>query len=128
MLDVGRLCIKTAGKDAGKAVVIVDTIDKNFVLIDGPIKRKRCNMQHLEPTKKVLKLKKNASHAEVVKEFKKELKIEIQPTKTKTKKSPKPTQQRTIKQKPVKKKKLEKKEAKKEQPKKEKTTKEAKKK
>ena len=99
MLEIGRLCIKIAGKDAGKLVVIVDNIDSSFVLIDGPIKRKRCNILHLEPTKQVIKIKKNASHVEVVKEFKK-LKIEIKTTKPKTKKSEKPVKQKKKKTKP----------------------------
>lgn len=117
MIDVGRICIKTAGKDAGKKVVVVDAMDGNFVLIDGPVKRKRCNIAHLEPTSQKVDLKKNASHADVVKEFKK-IKIEIKETKPKTKKGPKPIRQP--------KKKEVKKEAKKETPK-EKTTKKAKK-
>ena len=35
MLEVGRLCIKLAGRDAGKKAVVVENIDSNFVLIDG---------------------------------------------------------------------------------------------
>jgi large subunit ribosomal protein L14e len=120
-MDVGTVCIKTAGKDAGKKVVVVDSMEGNFVLIDGPIKRKRCNIAHLEPTLHKFDLKKNASHAEVVKEFKK-LKIDIKETKPKTKKAPKPVRQ--IKKKEAVKE--VKKETKKEVPK-EKTTKKAKK-
>ena len=100
MLDVGRLCIKTAGKDAGKMVVVVDALDSNFVMIDGPVKRKRCNILHLEPTSKVMKLKKNAPHTEVVKEFK-TLKIEIPEHKTKKQKASKPQKQRVKEGKPT---------------------------
>ena len=98
MLDIGRICIKTAGKDAGKKVVIVDAIDDNFVMIDGQVKRKRCNILHLEPTQMAIKLKKNSPHSEIVKEFK-QLNMEIKETKPKTKKSPKPKQQRVKKEK-----------------------------
>jgi len=78
--------------------VVVDALDKNFVLIDGPVKRKRCNILHLEPTAKTIKIKKNASHAEVVREFKKELNVEIKERKKKTVKAPKPVKQRKVKQ------------------------------
>ena len=30
-LEVGRVCIKTAGREKGKKCVVVDVIDKNFV-------------------------------------------------------------------------------------------------
>lgn len=93
MLDVGRLCIKIAGKDAGKMVVVVDKVDATFVLIDGPIKRKRCNINHLEPLGQELKIKKGASRVEIVKEFKK-LGVDIKDTKRKEKKSEKPTRKR----------------------------------
>ncbi len=96
MFDIGRVCIKTAGKDAGKPVIIIDTIDKNFVMIDGQVKRKRCNILHLEPTQTMLSIKKSASHADVVKEFRK-LNIEIRETKPKTKKGTKPVSQHTHK-------------------------------
>ena len=100
MLDIGRLCIKTAGKDAGKTVVVVDTIDDTFVTIDGPVKRKRCNIQHLEPMSQLLKIKKNASHGDIVKEFKL-LKIDILEKKAKKQKAPKPQQQRIQKKQPA---------------------------
>ncbi|MEK6839609.1 MAG: 50S ribosomal protein L14e [Nanoarchaeota archaeon] len=119
MLDIGRVCVKTAGKDAGKMVVIVDTGDNKFVTIDGQVKRKRCNILHLEPTSKMLKLKKNAPHAEVVKEFK-SLKIEIVEPKTKKQKGPKPQHVRNIKKAAPEKPKEAKKETKKEKKKSEK--------
>ena len=97
MLDIGRLCVKTAGKDAGKTVVVVDTMDDAFVVIDGPVKRKRCNILHLEPTLQLIKIKKNASHDEVVREFKK-LNMEIPEKKKKTSKGPKPIKQRKKKE------------------------------
>ncbi|RLG55185.1 MAG: 50S ribosomal protein L14e, partial [Candidatus Hydrothermarchaeota archaeon] len=50
-IEIGRVCVKTAGREAGKRCVIVDIIDKNFVLVDGPeVQRRRCNIKHLEPT------------------------------------------------------------------------------
>lgn len=101
MIEVGRLCIKTAGRDARKKCVIIEIIDNNFVLIDGQTRRKRCNIKHLEPLEKVIKIKKKASHADVVKEFKK-LKIEIKETKAKPKKE-RPKKVRNVKEKKIKK-------------------------
>ncbi|MFH0936160.1 MAG: 50S ribosomal protein L14e [Candidatus Woesearchaeota archaeon] len=87
MFEVGRLCVKTAGREAGLKVIIVDIIDKNFVLIDGQVKRKKCNISHLEPLPQVIKIKKNASTDEVKKEFEKlNIKIEKKVRKVKTKK------------------------------------------
>ncbi len=98
MLDIGRACVKTAGRDAGKTVVIVDVLDRNFVLIDGQVKRRRCNIEHLEPLTLTLPIKKNAPHDEVVREFKK-VNITIVERKSKAaKERPKP--QRSIKKEP----------------------------
>ncbi len=67
LLDIGRVCIKTAGREAGKIAVIVDKIDNKFVLVDGQVKRRKCNIMHLEPTNKFVKIKKAASHEDVIK-------------------------------------------------------------
>ena len=85
VMKIGRLAIKTAGREAGKKCVIVDVIDNNYVLIDGDVRRKRCNITHLEPLGETIKIEKNASHDMVVKEFKK-LAIEIKESKPKEKK------------------------------------------
>ena len=82
MYEVGRLCVKLAGRDAGKKCVIVDILKDNYVLIDGATRRKKCNTAHLEPLDKIIKIRKKATHADVTKEFKK-LKIEILNTKPK---------------------------------------------
>ena len=67
MLNIGRVCTKIAGRDAGKIVVVVDQMEKNFVIVDGQVKRKRCNIMHLEPTEKEVKIKKGAGHADIIK-------------------------------------------------------------
>ncbi len=67
MFEVGRLCLKIAGRDAGKKCVVVDILEKNFVLIDGETRRRKCNISHLEPLKEVIKLAEKASHDEVKK-------------------------------------------------------------
>lgn len=91
MIEVGRLCMKIAGRDAGEKCVVVDIIDNCNVLIDGQTRRRKCNIKHLEPIEKVLKIKKGISHADIVKEFKK-LGLEARETEPK-KAGPKPKKQ-----------------------------------
>jgi len=67
LIEVGRLCVKIAGRDAGRECVIVDVQDKNFVLIDGNTRRRKCNVDHLELLPSKADVKKGASHEEVVK-------------------------------------------------------------
>lgn len=65
-MNVGRVCVKIAGRDAGLKGIIVDIIDKNTVLVDGQIRRRNVNIKHLEPTAAVLDLQKGATHEAVV--------------------------------------------------------------
>ncbi len=61
-LSVGRVCVKISGRETGKKCVIVDRVDKNFVLIAGPnVRRRRCNVTHLDPTETMLDIKKNVT-------------------------------------------------------------------
>ncbi len=85
MIEIGRICLKLAGRDAGRECVIVDVLEGNYVLIDGNVRRRKCNIFHLEPTSKKIELKKGASHEDVKKEFSK-LKIAVWETKPKEKK------------------------------------------
>ncbi|MBU1269153.1 MAG: 50S ribosomal protein L14e, partial [Nanoarchaeota archaeon] len=99
LFEIGRMCIKIAGRDAGLKCVVVDIIDDTFVLIDGQTRRRKCNVKHLEPLKEVVKLKKNASRSTVFEEFKK-LKIDVKETKPK-KPSQRPLKQKKKKEQPV---------------------------
>ena len=57
--DIGRLCVKTMGRETGYYCVIVDIIDKNYLLIDGlKVRRRRVNYNHIEPIADVLEIKK----------------------------------------------------------------------
>jgi large subunit ribosomal protein L14e len=85
MIEIGRLCLKTAGRDAGCKCVVVDILDERYVLIDGETRRRKCNILHLEPLSKVLKIEKGASHEVVKSEFKK-MGLEARETKPKEKK------------------------------------------
>jgi large subunit ribosomal protein L14e len=99
MIEVGRLCVKIAGRDAGKKCIIVDIVNDNTVLIDGETRRKNCNIKHLEPLKDTIKIKKGASHADIISAFKK-IDIEIKEKKSKSK-TERPKKVRKAKAKPV---------------------------
>lgn len=71
MIELGRICVKTAGRDAGCRCVVVDILDDNYVMIDGETRRRRCNIDHLEPLDQVIQIEKNAPHTAVSKEFEK---------------------------------------------------------
>jgi len=83
-ISIGRVCIKIAGRDAGKKGVVLDIIDKNFVLIDGETRRRKCNILHIEPLDQMIDIKKNASHDDIKKSFK-ELGITIKDSNPKQK-------------------------------------------
>ncbi|MBS3163418.1 50S ribosomal protein L14e [Candidatus Woesearchaeota archaeon] len=96
LMDVGRVCYKIAGREAGKLCVIVDVKDRKFVIIDGNVRRKLCNVSHLEPTDIILKIKKGASTSEVHAALQKE-KLEVKEKKKKEKKTAeKPKKKRKI--------------------------------
>ena len=72
-IEIGRLCVKLTGRDAGKDCLIVDILDENktFVLVDGNTRRRKCNTNHLEILSQKADIKKGASHDEVVKAMQK---------------------------------------------------------
>jgi len=69
LLDIGRVCIKLKGREAGRYCVVIDVIDNNFVLVDGDIRRRRVNIKHLEPTDKVLNINKGIKTEDLIKEM-----------------------------------------------------------
>lgn len=102
ILEIGRVVMKIAGRDSGKSAVIIDKINDNYFLIDGETRRKKCNISHLEPTDKTLKISRNASSEEVIKAFK-EIGIDIKPKVKKEKKEVKKVEEKPkeiIKEKP----------------------------
>lgn len=68
-IEVGRVCVKIAGREAGEKCVIVEIIDDKFVEVVGTnIKNRRCNIKHLEPVDQTIEVK-----SDNVEEIKKEL-------------------------------------------------------
>jgi large subunit ribosomal protein L14e len=71
-IEVGRLCYKVRGHEAGRKCVIVDIIDENLVLVTGPkqltgVKRRRVNIKHIAPLDRAISISKGASDEEVLK-------------------------------------------------------------
>ncbi len=70
--EIGRVCVKTLGREAGRHWVVVEIIDKNYVLIDGlNVRRRRANYKHLEPISETIDIKKGASHNDIEEAIKK---------------------------------------------------------
>jgi large subunit ribosomal protein L14e len=81
-IEVGRICVKLLGREAGKKCVVVDVIDKNFALVTGPksvtgVRRRRTNVDHLEPTSEAVEVKKGAADEEVEKALSKSKKTKF---------------------------------------------------
>src|SRR2546430_11570302 len=71
-IEVGRVCVKLNGRDTGQKCVMVDGIDKSFVLVTGPqkisgVRRRRANVNHIEPTEDTIDIKKGATDEDVTK-------------------------------------------------------------
>ena len=69
-IEVGRICVKQAGRENGKKCVVIDVMDKSFVLVTGPkkvtgIKRRRVNINHVMPLQEKIEVKRGASDEEV---------------------------------------------------------------
>ena len=80
-IEVGRICVKLVGREAGRKCVIVDIMDKSFVLVTGPksvtgIKRRRVNINHIEPFQDKVEIKRGASDEEVAETLKASGKLE----------------------------------------------------
>jgi large subunit ribosomal protein L14e len=69
-IEVGRVCVKVTGREAGKKCVIVDVMDKSYIVISGPkkvtgVRRRRANVNHVEPLLDKIEIKRGASDDEV---------------------------------------------------------------
>jgi large subunit ribosomal protein L14e len=80
-IEVGRICVKMAGRESGRKCVIVDVMDKSFVLVTGPkkvtgVKRRRVNINHVAPLEDIVQVKRGASDEEVTQMLEAEGKLE----------------------------------------------------
>jgi len=81
VIEVGRICVKIVGREAGQKCVIVEVVDKNFAVITGPkkvnnVKRRKVNIKHIEPTEAKIKIAKAAADEEIIEALKKAEKLE----------------------------------------------------
>jgi len=93
-IEVGRICVKIAGREAGRKCVIVDIIDDNFVLVTGPkqltgVKRRKCNIKHIEVLPDKVNISKGATDEEVLKALEEAGKIDFMRQKVKIELPPK---------------------------------------
>ena len=69
--EVGRIAVKTAGRETAKKCVIIGFVDKNFVLVTGAgmngVRRRKANLKHLMPINQKLNIKENAKDEDVSK-------------------------------------------------------------
>jgi len=75
-IDIGRVCKKLTGRETGRYCVVIDEVDESYVMVTGPkkltgVKRRQCNILHLEPTEDQLDIKKGASDEAVEKAYEK---------------------------------------------------------
>ncbi len=80
-IEVGRICVKLTGREAGRKCIILDVMDKSFILITGPkavtgVRRRRTNINHVEPLQEKIELKRSASEEEVAAALKSSGKLE----------------------------------------------------
>lgn len=96
LFSIGRVCIKLAGRDAGKFCTVVQQLEDGYVLIDGQTRRKKCNVAHLEPTAKSVDLSANASSEDVAVALA-TVDIQVTPKAKSRSPAPKPVKQRKAK-------------------------------
>lgn len=71
LLDAGRICMKIAGREAGRYCVVLKNVNKSFVLVTGPkiltgVKRRNANVSHLEATPYKIEVTENSSDEDIV--------------------------------------------------------------
>lgn len=72
LYDIGRVCVKVVGRETGSHCVIVETKEDSYVVITGPknlsgVRRRNCNIRHLEPLETILPISKGAEDEAVAK-------------------------------------------------------------
>jgi large subunit ribosomal protein L14e len=72
LYETGRICIKLVGREAGSHCVVVEMKEANYVVITGPknitgVRRRLCNIRHLEPLETILEISADADDEAVEK-------------------------------------------------------------
>lgn len=71
-IEIGRVCKKLMGREAGRFCVVIGSVQDGYVDITGPrnitdVRRRKCNILHLEPLEEKLEIGKDASDEDVAK-------------------------------------------------------------
>lgn len=93
MIEIGRVCLKTSGRDSGEIAVVIKNVSDNIVMVDGNVRRRNCNILHLEPTKLKLKIKEDVSTKDLLKVMK-DANLEVKKNPEKKVKSKKPVEKK----------------------------------
>jgi large subunit ribosomal protein L14e len=72
LYKTGRVCVKVVGREAGSHCVIVEQKESNYVVVTGPknisgVRRRLCNIRHLEPLETILEISAGANDEAVEK-------------------------------------------------------------
>lgn len=72
LYEIGRVCVKTMGREAGSYCVVVEETDDKMVVVTGPkhlngVKRRGCSTRHLEPLEIMLSIANGADDEAVEK-------------------------------------------------------------
>ena len=72
LYEIGRICVKVVGREAGSHCVVVEQKEDNYVVVTGPkhisgVRRRSCNIRHLEPLDTVLEIASGADDEAVEK-------------------------------------------------------------
>jgi len=81
-IEVGRLCVKQAGRECCHKCVVIDVMDKSFVLVTGPkkltgVKRRRVNINHIMPLEDKIDIKRAASDDDVAQALEAQGKLDL---------------------------------------------------
>ena len=81
-IEVGRLCVKQAGRECCHKCVVIDVMDKSFVLVTGPkkltgVKRRRVNINHIMPLEDKIEIKRAAGDDEVTQALEAQGKLDL---------------------------------------------------
>jgi len=72
LYETGRVCVKTMGREAGRHCVVVEQMNGKYVIVTGPkslsgVRRRSCNIRHLEPLDIKIDIKEGADDETVAK-------------------------------------------------------------
>jgi large subunit ribosomal protein L14e len=72
LYETGRICVKTVGREAGSLCVVIEKKDESYVVVTGPkhlsgVRRRNCNIRHLEPLETMLTIAADADDKAVEK-------------------------------------------------------------